>query len=120
MPKLAARFEVEAKMEGFDENAFTRRLATLVGVESIDPKAVSLNKYTANPDTFAIDVEIACPDATTLVMAAKTLKKAAGPLGPGRGHGGARMSEWGIEGQMLQQAATRAEVGPVEAPPLLS
>jgi len=81
MPKLAARFEVEAKMEGFDENAFTRRLATLVGVESIDPKAVSLNKYTANPDTFAIDVEIACPDATTLVMAAKTLKKAAGPLG---------------------------------------
>ena len=66
-------------MDTFNEGAFLRRLATLVGVDDI-MEGASLSAG-SSASTIAIDTEITCPDATTLVMAAKTLKKAPGPLG---------------------------------------
>lgn len=78
LPKLSIRFEIEADMATFDEGAFLRRLATLVGVEDMLQAVVSAG---SSASSIAIDTEIECPDATTLVMAAKTLKKAIKPLG---------------------------------------
>ena len=80
-PKLSVRFEVEGEMATFNEASFLRRLATLVGVEDLTESANLSAGSSAS--TIVIDVEIACPDATTLVMAAKTLKKSAASLGLG-------------------------------------
>jgi len=79
LPKLSARFEVEGDVATFDAKAFLRRLATLIGVEDVMDGAVLSAGSSMN--TVVIDTEISCPDATTLVMTAKTLKKAPGPLG---------------------------------------
>ena len=78
LPKLATRFEVKAELLTFDESAFIRRLAVLVGV---DPANIGATLSAGSSEgTILMDVEIRCPDATTLVMGAKTLKKAAAKL----------------------------------------
>ena len=59
-------------MGAFDEASFLRRLAYLVGVDDLTNCATL---SAGSSGGVAIDVEIECPDATTLVMAAKTLKK---------------------------------------------
>lgn len=79
LPQLHSRFEVEGDIGQFAEAQFIRRLATLVGVRDLNISATLSTASASN--AIAIDTEIACPDATTLVMAAKTLKKAPGPLG---------------------------------------
>jgi len=79
LPKLSVRFEIEGDMATFNEKTFLRRLATLVGVEDVMDSAIVSTGSSSH--TTIVDVEIRCPDATTLVMTAKTLKKAPGPLG---------------------------------------
>lgn len=80
LPKLSVRFEVVGEVGAFNESAFLRRLATLVGVDDFDISQSTSTSAGLSNSAF-IDVEICCPDATTLVMAVKTLKKAPGPLG---------------------------------------
>ena len=79
LPTLLARFEVDGELKSFDEASFLRRLATLVGVKPELLNAI----LSAGPSaqSLVVEVEIHCPDATTLVMAAKTLKKDAAKLG---------------------------------------
>ena len=79
LPALSVRFEIEGDFVSFDESAFLRRVTTLVGV---DPSMVSAS-LTAGTTGSAIniDAEIKCPDAVTLVMAAKTLNKPPATLG---------------------------------------
>jgi len=79
LPQLQVRFELEGDIGSFGEAQFIRRLATLIGVGDMQISATLSAGSTAN--SIAIDTSIQCPDATTLVMAAKTLKKAPGPLG---------------------------------------
>jgi hypothetical protein len=80
MIELSARFEIEVdKPEDFDDNAFLRRLSTLVGVEY--GLLGGLVSGSARKGCLVFDAEIRCPDAMTLVMAAKTLKKNPAPLG---------------------------------------
>lgn len=79
LPQLYARFELEGEISTFAETQFIRRLATLIGVSDTQISATLSAGSSAN--VVVMDAEINCPDATTLVMAAKTLKKAPGPLG---------------------------------------
>lgn len=78
-PTLAAHFEVDGDLSTFDDAALLRRLATLLGIE--DAAVGATLSAGANVSTVVVDAEIECPDATTLVMAAKTLKKGIQPLG---------------------------------------
>ena len=78
-PTLSAHFEIMGDVATFDDGALLRRLATLLGVE--DSAIGATLTSGADATTVVIDAEIECPDATTLVMAAKTLKKSVQPLG---------------------------------------
>ena len=78
--ELNARFEIEVPSpEDFDDNAFLRRLSTLVGIDY--GLLGGLVSGSAKRGCIVFDAEIRCPDATTLVLAAKTLKKNPAPLG---------------------------------------
>ena len=81
LPTLGAHFTVAGDLTTFDDLAFVRRVTTLLGLKD---KAVgatmSMGVAGAQP-SILIDAEIACPDATTLVMAAKMLKKSKDALG---------------------------------------
>lgn len=78
LPTLSVHFEVEGDVATFDDSALLRRVATLVSVEE---KAVSATLSSGSEGVVLVDIEIGCPDATTLVMAAKLLKKSKEPLG---------------------------------------
>ena len=78
LPTLSVHFEVEGEVATFDDRALLRRVATLVSVEE---KAVSATLSSGSEGVVLVDIEIGCPDATTLVMAAKLLKKSKEPLG---------------------------------------
>ena len=73
LPTLKARFDVSGELETFDEAAFLRRLAILVGVE---PSLGATLTTGPSRGTISIDCEMNCPDATTIVLTAKTLRKA--------------------------------------------
>ena len=79
LPQLYARFDLEGDIGTFGEAQFIRRLATLIGVG--DTQISAMLSAGSNGSSIVVDTEISCPDATTLVMAAKTLKKTPGPLG---------------------------------------
>jgi len=79
LPTLLASLQVEGELATFDDAAMLRRLATLVGVPDSNVGAVLSNGIA--PRSIVIDAEVGCPDATTLVMAAKMLKTGIGALG---------------------------------------
>ena len=79
MPKLSVKFDIEGQLGSFDDAAFVRRLATLIGVD--DTNIAATLSAGSRSETISIDTEISCTDPITLVMAAKTLKKGITPLG---------------------------------------